>query len=299
MIFSAILLREKFVIRDTKVPDAQAITALSNRICLHLMDSTGHIIETFIIRSQAMHTCIRMAAKLVQTFRSTGPIMARELSFNFAEAWEDVIEDYDRRANEKIWVAIYNGGKRIYGSNEYHAFLDVIENCDARNTTGNYDSSLLLAEEVFANKGKQVAIDYEAHTGMVLDIKNNRGRCGLILRTPSRRTNFNYTVEEKKGAGFKVNAVHCLTIAAAFLEGFELAFFIGTVNEGLRLGTVQKYSKDDHNANAARKRMVRLANEIQNFETMFTVYYRPERPEFPEIVVEAEKHTRATPTQVH
>ncbi len=294
MEFSTTLLREKFVIRDASRADGDpGVTALSNRVCVALHDTHGKLIETFIIRTQAMHTCIRMAAKIIHSYNRHGPIMVRAEKFDFDEAWNDIVTDYERQYNEKSWVAVYNGGKRIYGSNEYHAFLDVIENCENRNKTGNYDSSVLMAEDIFAQRGKSVSIDYEGNTGMVLDIKKNRARCGLILRSPTKRTNFNYTAEEKPEREDKINVPQCLTSAAAFLEGIQLAFQIGRVNERLRLNQTAKYSDEDRKATAARRRLARLNAEIKNFENVFSVNYRPERPEFGQIITEAERFTRA------
>ncbi len=292
MDFSTTLLREKFVIRDTSREDDTPVVALSNRILLNLHDRRGTISETFVIRSQAMHTCIRMAAKIVQTYDRYGPIMVRDEKYDFEEAWDDIIHDYERPFNARCWVGIYNGGKRIFGSNEYHAFLDVIENCESKNKSGNYDSSVLLAEEIFASRGKNVAIDHQAHTGMVLDIKKGRARCGLILRSPTKRTNFNYTAEEKAEREDKINAPQCLTAAAAFLEGIQLGFLIGRTNERLRLEEIAKYGDDDRKATSARRRMARLNAEIKNFENVFEVHYRPERPEFAQVITEAERFTR-------
>ena len=291
--FSSTLLREKFVIRDisadlTVVP----VVALSNRVVIHLPDNKGKTIETFVVRAQNMHACVRMAAKIVQSYMKFGPLMARDEEFDYADAWDDVIEHHDRKFNENIWVAVYNQGRRIFFQNEYHAFLDVIENCDARNQSGNYEQSISMAEKIFASMGRKVMIDHEANTGMVLDIKKGRARCGLILRSPTRRTNFTFSAEKKPGRDTPVNAAQCMSVAAAFLEGLHLAFLTGRVNQQLRLNLIAKFSRDDKMANSARSRLAQLNSEIRVFENGYVVRYRPERPEFPEVVVEAERYTR-------
>lgn len=290
MNFSTTLLREKFIIRDTKVDGGEPLVALSNRMVITLLDQRGKVSETFIIRSQVMHTCIRMSAKIIQTYMRSGPIMVRDEKYDFAEAWHDIIQDHERQFNNQIWVAVYNAGKLIFNSNAHHAFLDIIENCESRNTTGNYDTSVFLAEEIFAAKGKAVSIEHQADTGMVLDVKKERARCGLILRSPTKRTNFNYIAEVKESET-PLNPAQCLTIAAAFLEGIHLGFIIGRANERLRLNEISRYGEDDKKADSARRRLARLNAEIKTFEKHYEVNYRPERPEFPQVVIEAEKFT--------
>ena len=291
MNFSTTLLREKFIIRDVKVDGGEPLIALSNRMVLTLLDHRGKVSETFVVRSQVMHTCIRMAAKIVQTYIRSGPIMARDEKFDFAAAWHDIIQDHERQFNPQIWVAVYNQGKMVFGSNDHHGFLDIIENCDTRNTSGNYDTSVFLAEEIFASRGKAVSIEHQADTGLVLDIKTERARCGLILRSPVKRTNFNY-IAEVKNAENPLNPAQCLTIGASFLEGIHLGFTIGRANERLRLNEINRYGEEDKKADSSRKRLARLNAEIKSFENNYMVNYRPERPEFPQVVVEAERFTR-------
>ena len=71
--FNTTLLREKFVIRDAFANKGKDLTgekapviAMSNRMVIPLINSDGSVHEKFVIRAQNMHTCTRMAAKIVQ-----------------------------------------------------------------------------------------------------------------------------------------------------------------------------------------------------------------------------------------
>lgn len=290
MELSTTLLREKFVIRDGRGEDLKGhpLVAVSNRLVLPLLDGQGKPVEIFIIRSHTMHTCIRMAAKIVQTYLRSGPLSNRGEKFNFADAWTDVIEDYERQYNPERWICVYKNGKIVYAEGEHHSFLDMIEKCDSRNP-GNYDEAVFLAEESFAALGQKVIIDHNSNTGMVATIGNEHGKCGLILRNPNRRTTFNFTADMKDGN--KVTAAQCLVAAAAFLEGIQIAFQIGITNEKIRQGKVARYSEDDKRSDSGRKRLERLKTEIDTFENMLRVRYRPEKPEFVQIILDAEEYT--------
>ena len=290
MELSTTLLREKFVIRDGKGEDLKGhpLVAVSNRLVLPLLDGEGKPSEIYVIRSHTMHTCIRMAAKIVQTYLRSGPLSNRGEKFDFADAWEDIIEEYERQFNPERWVCVYKNGKIVYAGGEHHTFLDMIEKCDSRNP-GNYDEAVFLAEESFAAVGKRVIIDHNSNTGMVATIGTGSGKVGLILRNPNRRTTFNFTAMDKDGG--KVTAAQCLIVAAAYLEGIQIAFQIGITNEKIRTGVTAKYSDEDRRSESGRKRLGRLSAEISAFENSLKVRYRPEKPEFVQIILDAEQHT--------
>lgn len=290
MKLSTTLLREKFVIRDGRGEDLKGhpLVAVSNRLVLPLLDAQGRPSEIFVVRAHTMHTCIRMAAKIIQTYLRSGPLSNRAEKFNFADTWEDMIEDHERQFNPDRWICVYRNGKIVYAGGEHHSFLDMIEKCDSRNP-GNYDEAVFLAEESFAALGQRVIIDHNSNTGLVATIGSGRGKCGLILRNPNRRTTFNFTAEDKDGA--KVTAAQCLVVAAAYLEGIQIAFQMGIANEKIRQGVIAKYSDEDKRAESGRRRLGRLGAEISAFENSLKVIYRPEKPEFAQIVLDAEEYT--------
>lgn len=254
-----------------------------------LYDKRGKVAETFVVRAQTMHSCIRMAAKIVQTYIRSGPLMIRAEKYSFADAWESIIEDHERKFAPDRWVAVYFDGKLLYKSGEQHMFLEVIEKCDAKNP-GNYDNAVQLAEQAFLATGKQVTITHDANIGLVVNVNENEGKCGLILRNPNKKTTFNF-IAFSKGAA-KVTIAQCLIVAAAYLEGIQMAFQIGMINEKLRLLLLDRYSPEDQLADSGRRRLGRLNAEIRNFENTLNVRYRPEKPEFSAIVIEAERFAR-------
>lgn len=291
MEFSTTLLREKFVIRDGRGEDIDGhpLIAVSNRMVVPLLDVRGRPVETFIVRAQTMHACIRMASKIVQTYLRAGPLMVRAEQFDYDEAWDQIVEDHERKFNPERWVAVYNNGRMLYAGGDHHMFLDMVEKCDSRNP-GNYDQSVQLAEQAFLALGKQVTISHDSNIGLVTTVKKNYGKCGLILRNPNRRTTFNFIAEDKGERS--VSVAQCLVVAAAFLEGIQLSFQIGMANEKLRLNKISKYSEEDKKADSGRRRLGRLNAEIRTFENALSVRYRPEKPEFSQMVLEAESFTR-------
>ncbi len=283
------LLREKFIIRDIEREGDAPIVAMSNRLVLPLVMADGSEPESFVIRAQTMHSCIRMAAQILQSFLRAGPLMARAEPFDFEDAWGKSCSEHETAHNLARWVCVYMKGKEIFSFGARHPFFDVIEKCDSKNP-GNYDRALVIAEETFGKMGKKVTISYDANIGMVLNVKPDIGRCGLIHRGPEKNATFNFLTEAKEEGG--ISPVLCLNVCAAFLEGLQLAYRVGIINDKIRLMLVEKFSTEGLICQSALKRLAELNIEVRSFENRMNVRFRPEKPEFSDMVTEAERFHR-------
>jgi hypothetical protein len=288
--FSASLLREKFVIYDPHKGMADhksTVTALSNRFVAELYNNNGTLVETYIVRAQNMHSCIRMVVRILQTFHQSGPIASRPEPFKWQQAWEQIVNDYEYAYNPARWVAIYHKGKCVFTTGQHHPLLDMIEKCDHENDK-DYDYAVPLAETMFVQTGKSLKIEHDSNVALSTHFEANTGRLGIIQRGSNKTTTFTFTAQPKK-AGQTLGIPQCLGGAAAFLEGIQLAFLVGMNTEKIRLGIIERFSKEEKQTREARQRLVRLGTEISDMETAFSIHYRPERPDFHHLVMDAEK----------
>jgi len=288
MEFNTSLLREKFVIN---APEAKAggtqMVALSNRMVIDLVSSNKKYKERFIVRAQNMHACTRMSARIIQSFNQSGPMMNRNTPFDWEAAWDSLINDYEHAFNPQRWIAIYHKGRVVFESGERNPFLDVIEQCDAHSSEDLYDNSVALAEDAFKQTGKTVTIEHDSNVALVISFEDNQGRVGIILRGPDRTTTFNFSASGSKEKALSIQ--QCMGVAAAFLEGIQLAFMVGMNNVKRIMGIIERFSREEKQTKEAIKRLRRLGTEIANLEAAFDVHYRPEKPEFKLIVSDAEK----------
>lgn len=283
------LLRERFIIRDTENDAESPVVAVSNRLSLPLYNANGDLTDTFVIRAQNMHSCLRMTARILQSFARQGPLLKRTSPFDFLDAWEKSCSDYEIFYNKNRWVAVYTKGTEIFSSGHPHNFLNVIEKCDSKNP-GHYDLSVKIAEDAFGKMGRKIGISYESNIGMVLNIKSEIGRCGLVHRGVDRNSTFNFTSEPREEE--TISAVHCLNICACFLEGLQLAYFIGTTNDKLKSSIVKRFSIEEKQAEQALKRIEELTVELEVFESRYKLKFRPEKPEFSQAIADAERAHR-------
>lgn len=289
--FKTSLLREKFTLTDPAADPGVTppIIALSNRIVLQLQGGDLGMNETFVIRTQNMHSCTRFAAAIVKEYIDHGPITPRGIAFSWNKLWTDVTKGYEKDWNPSIWGAVYNNGKILYEDGEHHPLLDVIEKCDAVNK-GDYSQSISFAEAAFQKTGKLVKISHDSNIALIVSISPAEARCGVILRGANKKTTFNYTVKLKNEDDEPIRVPTVLTASAAFLEGVQLAYAVGFANRKRLMDMIVKYSDEDRKGKRGAERLVNLTGAIEMLEKKYTVTYRPERPDFPMMVREAEDH---------
>lgn len=279
MILNTSLLRERFVIHDTKNP-TESIIAVGNRMLLSLSNNDKSIQERFVVRAQSMHVTLRLIALITAEFHNRGPILNRTIPMKWQHLWNDATIDYEKLNNPHLWGCIYQNGKPIFRSGKYHPFLDVIEQCDVKNRA-EYDRAILIAEDAFKTAGKTVRIDHDVNIGVVIGTMENSTRCGLILRAPTHTSTFNFTITENPEIGMKLSPEHGLDIAACFLEGIQLAYATGMAGP-------DEAPIDSQTINgSAKNRIGRLNHIIESYERDYKIRYRPERPEFTDIVRKA------------
>jgi hypothetical protein len=289
--FNVTLLREKFTIQDAlsgDLSDKPPLIALSNRMAVPMISAEGKVEETFVIRAQNMHTCARMAAHLTKEYHESGPLLTRARKFDWEGGWLNITSGYEKKWNPSRWIAIYHKGRVVYeaaGEAQRHPFLDIIEQCDALNK-GEYEQSLKIAEDAFHQAGKMVEIAYDGNIAMVMHVTDEEGKVGLILRGHNRTTTFNFTAKAKQERTVKPS--QCLSAAAAFLEGIQMTFMVGMVGYKVKHNLLDKKTPEAKQGNEAGQKLGRLKGAVDQFEKLFDVTYRPERPDLTEMVESAE-----------
>ncbi|HEY8964157.1 MAG TPA: hypothetical protein VIN59_06830 [Alphaproteobacteria bacterium] len=274
---STTMLREKFIIREGD-GKAEPMIAVGNRLALPLISKSGKSEERLVVRGQNMHTTLRMAAMITRTFYNDGPILHRSPSYPWGPNWQEWVPDHETENNERNWIAVYSGGRPIFKGGNYHPFLDIIEQCDARNRD-EYDRAVSIAEAAFNQAGRGVSIDHHTTIAMVFGGAEDKTRVGLIYRNPQHSSTFNFNVEAPLSNKTRIKAKNAdphksLMHAAAWLELVQLSVSAG----------FYKARRADVTANlpplsTIQGRLGKLNGEIEGFEQNYEVGYRPERPE--------------------
>lgn len=280
--FSSSLVREKIVFIDggkdidplADEGEASGPTIIrSNRIFLRL--SQGTKTEKIVIRGQNMHGTLRMAAKVYAQFRKGGPFTERASPFDWQDHWDQLVSAYDKEFNPGNWIGVYINGKPVFKTLT-SPFVDVVEQC-ALLTLENYDGTMGVAEHVLKEVGKAVRIQHFTNVAAVFSEEERNGiRCGIVHRSDVRDTTFNFSVI---GGERDNRIIQALSTTAAFLEMFNLTFVIRSARMRLKAKEIDFSSPESKQARAAEARQGTLSRQINSFEEVFTVKYRPEKPD--------------------
>ena len=284
------MLREKFIIREDD-GKTEPMIAVGNRIALPLVSKSGKTEERLVVRGQNMHTTLRMAAMIAKTFYHDGPILHRSPSYPWAPNWKISQPEYEAQNNDRNWIAVYSGGRPIFKDGTYHPFLDIIEQCDARNRD-EYDRAVSIAEAAFNQAGRGVSIDHQTTIAMVLGAALDKSRIGLIYRNPMHSSTFNFTVEPALNSQTRIKSPNadphqCLMHAATWLELVQLS-----VSAGFHKAKRADLIADLPSLQAIQNRLGKLNTEIESFEKMYETGYRPERPNMIELIDEALRYAK-------
>ena len=282
--FSASLVREKIVfVDDIGESDADngdsgngqsagPTVIRSNRIYLRLGERAAA--EKIVVRTQNMHTTLRLAAKILFSFYQSGPLLGREPPFDWQNQWQSVLSAYENSYNPDVWAAVYINGKSVFKTTS-SPFVDVVEQC-ALLSIDNYDATMDVAERALKQVGKAMRINHSSNVATVFTDADDTMRCGIIHRADGRDTAFNFTAA---GGKQQNRIVQSFGIAAAFLEALNLRFITSDYQHKLRMGQIAKVSPEARQLRAALTRLMGLNKAVASFEEIYDVKYRPEKPD--------------------
>ena len=273
------LLREKFTIRDIE-KDGEPVIALGNRMVISL---PGQSIP-LIIRCHSMHMTLRFGAEIIRHLSYISHVENVNTLMNWEEVWQKLIKPYEKDASPQTWIALYFKGNPIFQDNYHHMFFDVIEQCEYKNNMegDRYEKSIIMAQKAFRQIGRNVLIEEESHVGFILDTSDRHElRFAIILRIPGHRGTFITRLCTKK----IIPSDHvCLAIAADYIEAINMAVRAGFLEKSLSSGSKKSNYEQVKAHSETMKRLGALQFRIDQAEQKYALKYRPERPDFKEIM---------------
>ena len=106
------------------------------------------------------------------------------------------------------------------------------------------------------------------------------------MRGAGHTTTFNFTARERHQK--EIRTSQCLSVAAAYLEGIQLAFQVGMGKRKIHYEIIED-EQERKKTFDGEDRLGRLNHAILKFDAAHDVNYRPERPDFFKHVIAAEK----------
>ncbi len=272
--FDTSLVREKIVFSDDGTENGkEPVIIKSNRIFLKLTQLGDT--EKIVVRTQNMHTTLQLAAKILFSYYRSGLLLSRETPFDWEGQWDSIILNYEREFNPDLWAAVYINGRSVFKTTT-SPFVDVIEQC-ALLTIDNYDATMDVTESALKKIGRAVRINHNSKVGAIFHDSGTSMRCGIIHRAEGKDSTFSFTAE---GGEARNRIVQAMMTAASFLEAINLRHITRSLKSKIRQNQISQASKEADQLRLATARMVSLDKTIAGFEEMYSVQYRPEKPNF-------------------
>ncbi len=280
--FISTMLREKFTIIDrNNFSHSNSTVALSNRIVLNLQFSGAQPVEHLVIRGHNMHSVVRMAARIYNEFHHRGASGYMFQHYDWDLLCDNALSDYECITNPKRWITIYYKGHALFSRGQYHPFLDMMELCD-KDHNQDYELAIPKAQNLLKRTGKNLEVKYDTNVALTLTFDKRQGRCGIILRGIDKASTFNFSARCREHSDRDLNISQCMGSAAAFLEGVQLAYTLGSMAAKPENTRNIQFIRD------GKKRLMLLSIEIEKLERDFQIRYRPEKPIFLALLAHAE-----------
>ncbi|MBW7909959.1 MAG: hypothetical protein H3C49_01615 [Alphaproteobacteria bacterium] len=275
--FTTSLVREKIEFLDDGAEGiVPAAIVRSNRIFLRLPSLEDKAqTDKIVIRTQTMPTALRLAGKVMFSYYRNGLFSTRSEAYDWGAQWDAVLSGYDRAFMPDLWASVYVNGKSAFKTLN-SPFVDIVEQC-ALLSLDNYDAAIHVTEEALRKLGRAMRINHASTVAAVMTDARDEMRCGIIHRMDGRDATFNFMVSGGQAAH---RVVQSLGMAAAFLEAINLQRVVRSMQEKIRAREAAKASPEATRLRAATARMTAIDKAINSFEDMYTVKYRPAKPDF-------------------
>lgn len=264
------LIREKLTSVDTPAegsidlkPPVNIIR--SNRMLLKLHHGVER--ENVVIRAQAMHVTLHLAARIMMEFETGGLFLSRDAFFDWEALWESVLSPYERRHNPNVWCAIYVNGVPVFKSALGHSeYMDRLERNAVVLGEGRLYDAMLDNEEEEPRGVADLAlrVDHSTQVAMHLQTFAEKLVCRIFYRIKGKYGAFSFAID---GAPTITRLVDALRVAAAFTEQANLKL----MSESLATSTVSELR---HKVQDAAVQLDYLAQEIAAFEVAYSADYR-------------------------
>lgn len=275
--FSTTLVREKVIVRaHGAATDADAgVTSVirSNRLQLKIV--RGDKTDLVVVRGHSMANTLRFAAYAYRII-TQDKLVSRHEAIDWQTVYDKSKSDYTRAYQPDDWMSVHINGDGVFKSAESGVYVDVLEKC-ALLTGDTYEDAAGVTENVLREAGRPVDLHQEVVVAARIEDDGIRTRASIIHRDGRNDATFSFTAvngERLHRIGGTIEA------AAAFLEGLDLAFTIGTIRARIRAGEITEKDAEGQQMRVASLRQTALNAIINNFESAYGVSYRPERKQF-------------------
>jgi hypothetical protein len=274
------LYREKSVVHqfsglseDEGARDVPVLSLRSNRITIPVKTKLNTTM--IVVRGQNIPGTMRMTSVVVDEIRRDAQALTDPGSVDWETFWRRKVSKYENDYNPQNWVTLHFGGDMIYASGDGHEAIAQVELLAAGEDVT--DSIIQEASGNVLGALEDLAVQHESQTAFVFTPGATYHRAAILERRDRKTGSYAMAVYHPAPSR-PVRLSHFISFCADMTEALTHKSFLDRVQELIAENALSKTNITPASVQATRMRRKELIGQVESFEEVNKVVYRPERP---------------------
>ena len=275
------LYREKSVVHkfgglgddDAGGENMPVLTLRSNRITIPYKTKINTIM--IVVRGQNIPGTMRMTSVVIDELRRDPQALSDPQSIDWETSWRRKVSKFENDYNPQNWVSLHIGGDLIFASDEHRAALAQVETI-----ANGADVTDAIIQEAAANvlgELDDLVVQHDSQTAFVFTAFPTYLRAAILERRDRKTGSYSMAVYHPAPSK-PVRLSHFISFCADITETLTHKAFLDRVQELIAENALNKTNITPALTQATRNRRRDLIGQLESFEEVNKVVYRPERP---------------------
>lgn len=249
------------------------MTLRSNRITIPYKTKISTVM--IVVRGQNIPGTMRMTSVVIDEIRRDPQALMDPKSIDWETQWRRKVSKFENDYNPQNWVSLHIGGDLIFASDEHRAALAQVEAI-----ANGADVTDTMIQEAAANvlgELDDLVVEHDSQTAFVFTQFPTYLRAAILERRDRKTGSYSMAVYHPAPSK-PVRLSHFISFCADITETLTHKAFLDRVQELIAENALSKTNITPALTQATRNRRRDLIGQIENFEEVNKVVYRPERP---------------------
>ena len=252
-----------------------ALIMRSNRITIPVKTKLSTIMA--VVRGQNIPGTMRMAAIVVDEVRRDSNVFQDPDAVDWDSLWRRKTSKYENDYNRQNWVSVHVAGATIFAGGEERKGIAEVEAL----AVGGEVTEAIVNEAAANVLGalEDLMVEHDGQTALVFTPGAANHRAAILERRDRKTGAFSVSVQHPSPQS-PVRLSHFISFCADMTEALTHKSFLDRVQELIAENALSGTNITPALTQATRNRRRELIDQIENFEEVNKVAYRPERPNF-------------------
>jgi len=252
-----------------------ALIMRSNRITIPVKTAMSTIMA--VVRGQNIPGTMRMAAVVVDEIRRDENVFKDPDAVDWESLWRRKTSKYENDYNRQNWVSVHIGGETVFMGGEGRDGIAEVEAL----AVGEEVTEAIVNEAAANVLGalEDLMVEHDSQTALVFTPGATYHRAAILERRDRKTGAFSVSVFHPSPQK-PVRLSHFISFCADMTEALTHKSFLDRVQELIAENALASTNITPALTQATRNRRRELIDQIENFEEVNKVAYRPEKPSF-------------------